>query len=85
MRLTVPTINKQLRALGVKDDLVRGDRYFYFRGPVADKWIVSTMEVSKVSDIPTIDGWYEAYKSLRKKNDRGFSTEIKKMVAKKRK
>jgi hypothetical protein len=77
-------INKQLRALGVKDELVRGDRYFFFRGPVAGKWIVSTVEVGKVSDIPTIDGWYEAYEALRKKNsERGISAETKKMVAKK--
>jgi hypothetical protein len=85
MRLTVPIINKQFRALGVKDELVHGDRYFYFRGPVADKWILSTVEVSKVSDIPSIDGWYEAYEALRKKNDRGLSAEVKRIVARKRK
>jgi|SoimicMinimDraft_17_1059745.scaffolds.fasta_scaffold354132_2 hypothetical protein len=86
MRLTIPMINKQLHRLGVKDDLVHGDRYFYFRGPVADKWIVSSVEVSKVGDIATLEGWYQAYEALRKKNsDRGISAAIKKIVAKKRK
>lgn len=86
MRLTLPMINKQLHRLGVKDDLVRGDRYFYFRGPIADKWILSSVEVSRVSDIATLEGWYEAYEALRKKNsDRGISAAIKKIVAKKRK
>src|SRR5580765_6107914 len=66
MRLTVPMINKQLHRLGVKDDLVPGDRYFYFRGPVADKWIVSSVEVSKVSDIAALEGWYEAYEGAAK-------------------
>jgi hypothetical protein len=38
------------------------------------------------TDIPTIDGWCEAYESLRKRNsDRGIIAEIKKIVEKIRK
>jgi hypothetical protein len=31
------------------------------------------VDIPKISDIATLEGWYEAYKLLRKKNSGGIS------------
>lgn len=51
-RVTLKAVNAALRAAGHKEELVRGDGYFYFAGGTAARWYTSTVVVEN-----TLRGW----------------------------
>lgn len=64
----VRTVNKALRAAGVKDELVHGRGYFYFWGDEATMWYTSTVPVYRVTAL-SVDEWVKEYFRLKAEND----------------
>jgi hypothetical protein len=67
-RLTIAAVNKALAARGSKDELVKGNGYFYFWGDTAITWYCSSVYVCKLNHIPTVEGWLRQYDMLEAEN-----------------
>jgi hypothetical protein len=67
MRLTLKTINDELRRLGHDVHLDKGDGYFYFWKGDANNWLDRTVNVPKVSSL-TLEQWIAEYDRLKKLN-----------------
>jgi hypothetical protein len=67
-RLTIKAVNKNLSAAGIKDELVKGQGYFYFWGDKASSWYSSSVMVPYLNDL-TIEQWIAEYIRLAKEND----------------
>lgn len=63
-KVTVATVNKALRSLGVSERLVNAGSYFYFYGGDSDSWYSASVMVSS-ADCLTVEQWIEEYNSLR--------------------
>lgn len=66
--ISLPTVNRGLRAAGIRDKLVRGNGYFYFVG-VASDWADSKVGVYNITD-KTVAEWVDAYRRLEREADR---------------
>lgn len=64
MRVTLRAINADLALRGVDDRLYRGDAYFYFSGPRANRWHTSSVLTPRLSDMTVLE-WAETYFSMR--------------------
>lgn len=67
MRLTLKTINDELRRRGYHVHLDKGDGYFYFWSGEANNWLDRTVNVPKVSSL-TLEQWIAEYDRLAKVN-----------------
>jgi hypothetical protein len=63
-KVTLGTVNKMLKAKGVKEKLVKGKGYYYFIGGGASGWYTASVMTSQV-DAMTLDGWWSEYKELK--------------------
>ena len=68
MRLTLKTINDELRSLGHDVHIEKGDGYFYFWKGEANNWLDRTVNVPKVSSL-TLEQWIDEYDRLKKLNE----------------
>ena len=67
MRLTLKTINDELRRLGHDVHVEKGDGYFYFWKGEANDWLDRTVNVPKVSSL-TLEQWVDEFNRLKKLN-----------------
>ena len=67
MRLTLKTINDELRRLGHDVHIEKGDGYFYVWKGDANNWLDRTINVPKVSSL-TLEEWIGEYDRLKKLN-----------------
>jgi hypothetical protein len=63
-RLTLRRVNEALYAMGYAEQLVRGDRYFYFAEGEAACWPESAVCVMRLNDLK-LDEWLEEHRRLR--------------------
>jgi len=63
-RLTLRRVNEALYAMGCAEQLVRGDRYFYFAEGEAACWPESAVCVMRLNDLK-LDEWLEEHRRLR--------------------
>lgn len=62
-RLTLKAVNKAIAAAGIKDELVKGNGYFYFWGDKASTWYCSSVMVPRLNDLTFAD-WMAEYLRL---------------------
>jgi hypothetical protein len=67
MRLTLKTIDDELRRLGHDVHIQEGDGYFYFWKGAANNWLDRTVNVPKVSSL-TLEQWIGEFNRLKKLN-----------------
>lgn len=67
LRLTLKTINDELKRRGHDVHIEKGDGYFYFWKGDANNWLDRTVKVQKVSSL-TLDQWIAEYGRLKKLN-----------------
>jgi hypothetical protein len=77
MRITLKTINDELRGLGHDVHIERGDGYFYFWKGDANNWLDRTVNVPKVSSL-TLEQWIGEYDRLKKLNGEMLSGKVPK-------
>ena len=80
MRLTLKTIDDELRRLGHDVHLEKGDGYFYFWKGVANNWLDRTVNVPKVSSL-TLEQWIGEFNRLKKVNGEMLSGNVPKKPA----
>jgi hypothetical protein len=66
--ITLPQVNNALRKAGIKDELVKGEGYFYFMGDEASGWRDSAVHVFRLNEM-TVQQWVDQYKELKNDND----------------
>lgn len=66
-KLTLPAVNKALKAAGITDRLVRGNGYFYFTGK-ASTWPDNAVHVFNLDDLP-VTQWVAEYRRLEREAD----------------
>jgi len=76
MRLTLKTINDELRRLGHDVHVEKGDGYFYFWKGEANGWLDRTVNVPKVSSL-TLEQWIGEYDRLKKLNGELLSSKLR--------
>ncbi len=69
MRLTVKTIDDELKRLGHDAQLMKGDGYFYFTSGETSNWLDRTVKVPTLSSL-TLKQWIEGFKRLKDLNKR---------------
>jgi hypothetical protein len=63
--VTIATVNKELKRMGVEERLYKGEGYFYFIYGDAPDWVGgSSVPVFRASDL-TLDQWIEEFNSLK--------------------
>ena len=67
MRITLKTINDELKRLGHQVHIDKGDGYFYFWGGEATNWLDRTVNVPKVSSF-SLEQWMDEFEKLKKLN-----------------
>ena len=67
MRITLKTINDELKRLRHEVHIDKGDGYFYFWGGEATNWLDRTVNVPKVSSL-TLEQWMGEFDKLKKLN-----------------
>jgi hypothetical protein len=80
MRLTLKTIDDELRRLGHDVHVEKGDGYFYFWKGMANNWLDRTVNVPKVSSL-TLEQWIGEFNRLKKVNEEMLSGKIPKNKA----
>lgn len=80
MRLTLKTINDELRRLGHDVHIEKGDGYFYVWKGEANNWLDRTVNVPKVSNL-TLEQWIDEFNRLKKVNEEMLSGKIPKNKA----
>lgn len=63
-KVTVATVNKALKTLGVEERLHNAGSYFYFYGGDSESWYSASVMVSS-ADCLTVEQWIEEYKTLK--------------------
>ena len=63
-KVTVATVNKALKSLGVEERLFNAGSYFYFYGGDSDSWYSTSVVVSS-ADCLTVEQWIEEYNMLK--------------------
>jgi hypothetical protein len=77
MRLTLKTIDDELRRLGHDVHLQKGAGYFYFWKGAANHWLDRTVNVPKVSSL-TLEQWIGEFNRLKKLNAEMLSSKAPK-------
>jgi hypothetical protein len=67
MRLTLKTINDELKRAGHDVRLEKGDGYFIFAGAAAANWLDTTVRVPTLSSL-TLEQWLDEFNKLKKLN-----------------
>ncbi len=75
MRLTVKSIDDELKRLGHDAQLVKGDGYFYFTSGETGNWLDRTVKVPTLSSL-TLEQWVEEFKKLEDLNKRLLSGQV---------
>ena len=70
---SIATVNKMLKAKGVKERLVKGKGYYYFDLGNSYSWYTSSVSVYRINEL-TLQRWWEEYNDL--KNDAGIIDRI---------
>jgi hypothetical protein len=65
MRVTLKTINDQLKSLGSDARLEKGDGYFYFTSGEAASWLNPTVRVPTLASL-SLEEWVDKFLELRK-------------------
>ena len=68
VRLSIKTINDELRRLGSSAVLTKGEGYFYFQGGDAADWLDRSVPVATLHSL-SLGQWIEQYQELKAKND----------------
>jgi len=68
VRLSLKTINEELKRLGSRAVLTKADGYFYFQGGDAADWLDRAVSVPALRSL-TLEQWVEHYRALKAKND----------------
>jgi hypothetical protein len=68
MRLTLKTIDDELRRLRHDVHVERGDGYFYFWKGETNNWLDRTVNVPKVSSL-TLEQWIDEFNRLKNVNE----------------
>ena len=76
MRITLKTIDDELRRLGHDVHLEKGDGYFYFWKGEANDWLDRTVKVPKVSSL-TLEQWIDEFNRLKKVNDEMLAGKVR--------
>jgi hypothetical protein len=80
MRVTLKTIDNELRRLGHDVHVEKGDGYFYFWKGEANNWLDRTVNVPKVSSL-TLEQWIDEFNRLKKVNSEMLSGKVLKSKA----
>jgi hypothetical protein len=80
MRVTLKTIDDELRRLGHDVHVGKGDGYFYFWKGEANNWLDRTVNVPKVSSL-ALEQWIDEFNRLKKVNEEILAGELPKKVA----
>jgi hypothetical protein len=80
MRLTLNTINDELRRLGHDVHIEKGDGYFYVWNGEANNWLDRTVNVPKVSSL-SLEQWVAEFNRLKKLNEEMLSGKVPKKKA----
>jgi len=75
MRVTLKTIDDELRRLGHDVHLEKRDGYFYFWKGQANDWLDRTVNGPKVSSL-TLEQWIDEFNRLRKVNEEMLSGKL---------
>jgi Glyoxalase/Bleomycin resistance protein/Dioxygenase superfamily len=67
VRLSLKTINEELKRLGSRAVLTKADGYFYFQGGDAADWLDRAVSVPTLRSL-TLEQWVEHYRALKAKN-----------------
>jgi len=67
MRVTLKTINDELKRLGHDAQLLKGDGYFYFTSGETVDWLDRTIRVPTISTL-TLEEWIAEFEKLKKLN-----------------
>lgn len=67
-KLTVATVNKELKRLGYSERLYRGDDYFYFADGNSHLWSEDSVYVAHAHEL-SLDQWVSEYERLKKQYD----------------
>ena len=80
MRITLKTINDELRRLGHDIHIEKGDGYFYFWKGETNNWLDRTVNVPKVSSL-SLEQWIDEFKRLKKLNSEMLAGKVRKKDA----
>jgi hypothetical protein len=80
MRLTLKTIDDELRRLGHDVHVEKGDGYFYFWKGMANNWLDRTVNVPRVSSL-TLEQWTDEFNRLKKANEKMLAGKVPKKKA----
>jgi len=68
VRLSLKTINEELKRLGSRAVLTKADGYFYFQGGDAANWLDRAVSVPTLRSL-TLEQWVGHYRALKAKNE----------------
>jgi hypothetical protein len=80
MRVTLKTVNDELRRLGHDVHVEKGDGYFYFWKGEANNWQDRTVNVPKVSSL-TLEQWIDEFNRLKNVNEEMLAGKVLKKKA----
>ena len=80
MRITLKTINDELRRLGHDVHIEKGDGYFYFWKGETSSWLDRTVNVPKVGSL-SLEQWVDEFKRLKKLNSEMLAGKVPKKTA----
>jgi hypothetical protein len=63
MKNRVAEVNRELRARGISEKLVRGEGYYYFADGEAHTWPSSSVLVYRATDLP-VERWLSEWADL---------------------
>ena len=66
-KATTKNVNAAIKALGGKEELVRGNGYLYFSSDEASGWYTSSVPVCYMRHL-SLEQWIEEWKSLKEAN-----------------
>ncbi len=76
MRLTLKTIDDELKRLGHDAQLMKGDGYFYFTSGETSSWLDRTVKVPTLSSL-ALEQWMEEFMKLKSLNHKLLGGEAK--------
>lgn len=65
MRITINNINKELKRLGHKEEIVRGEGYFYFIGGGAHCWSEGSSVLTCQLTSFSVARWIEIFEDMK--------------------
>jgi len=73
MQLHLKVINDELKRLGFRAELAKGNGYFFFRSGEAEDWIDRSVGVRTINSM-TLKEWVEEYRRLKALNQQILGT-----------